>query len=194
MIEIETVALFLTNKFIQRKIISPDKKAIYKSGLLLILSDIINFSLVFIVGMLTKTFVYSILYLLMLWGIRRFSGGFHAKTYSVCRMVTVGMYVLVIYLNSILKSERLIYSVVFCVISIFTMLLLAPIKHPNKDLTVREMKFNKIMSLVSTSFFSVLAIAFSASERSMGFVMSLILLAISILMYVGIAVNRKGEK
>ena len=139
----ETISEFLTRQFISRQIINPDKKEIYKTGLKLILADIINFSLVLIIGALTKSFIYSCIYLIMLISIRRFSGGFHAKTYWLCRLVTVGTYVIVWLMSRMVNDYLMLCSIICDLITLVTMFAFAPIRHPNKQLTENEVKANK---------------------------------------------------
>lgn len=54
-----SIALLLTEKIIQKNIIKPEDKEIYKRGIELILSDIINVFLVLSIGIITKTFLLS---------------------------------------------------------------------------------------------------------------------------------------
>jgi len=187
----ETISEFLTKQFITRQIIDPNKKEIYKTGLKLILSDIINFSLILIIGSLTKSFIYSCIYLIMFWTVRRFSGGFHAKTYGVCRAVTLGMYILILLVSKLLNSYLMIYTITCDFVAIITMFLFAPIRHPNKQLTENEVKANKFFSMVTTLFFAVASVVLTAISRKEGIVIALILLAISVLMYIGLYTNGK---
>ena len=188
-----TLSNYLTEKFIQRSIINPDNYEIYKTGLELILADIINFSLILIIGIISKTFTYACIYLLMFWTVRRFSGGFHAKTYAVCRIVFVGTYVSIIYIGSVLSSS--IFAAVICnIITIITMCLFAPVKHPNKELTNREKQANRLFALLTTLFFAIISIILIFIGRKEGLIISLTLFAITILMYVGMLTNTKGGK
>ncbi|MCH5213260.1 MAG: accessory gene regulator B family protein [Oscillospiraceae bacterium] len=190
----ETISLCLTKKFLDRNIITPDKAEICKVGIELITADIINFSIILAIGVLTKSFIDSCIYLLLLWSIRRFSGGFHAKTYAVCRVVTVGIFAIILLINRIIHDYLLLYSIVFNITAFITMLLFAPVRHPNKNLTDKEIKANKLFSLMTTVFFATVSIVLIVIERKEGFVISLTIFAISILMYIGMLTNKKGGK
>lgn len=188
-----TLSNYLTEKFIQRSIINPDNHEIYRTGVELILADIINFLLILTVGFISRTFIYSGIYLLIFWTVRRFSGGFHAKTYTVCRIVTVGTYVAVIFVGRVLNI--LIPIAVICnIVTIITMCLFAPVKHPNKELTKREKQANKLFALLTTLFFAIISIVLVYVGRKEGMIISLTLFAITILMYVGMLTNAKGGK
>jgi len=187
----EIISEFLIRQFITRQIIDPDKKEIYKTGLKLILADIINFSLVLIIGALTKSFIYSCIYLIMLISIRRFSSGFHARSYWLCRLVTVGTYVIVWLISTKVNCYLILCTITCDLVAIITMFLFAPIRHPNKQLTENEVKANKFFSIVTTLFFAVASVVLTAISRKEGIVIALILLAISVLMYIGLYTNGK---
>lgn len=180
----------LTEKFIERHIIDSSKKEIYIEGLNLILSDIINFSLILIIGALTKSFILSLLYLIVFWNVRKFSGGFHAKTYMVCRTATIGTYLLIWLLYSVLNSYHIVCVIICSIIALATMLLFAPIRHPNKELTLGEIKANKLFSVIATLFFIVISVILIIIGYKEGLFISLTLFAITILMYVGMFTNR----
>ena len=189
----DAISNYLTRKFIQRSIIEPDKQDIYRTGINLILADIINFSLILTIGVISKTFIYACIYLLMFWTVRRFSGGFHAKTYNICRIITVGTYVAVIFVSRVLRI--LIPAAVICnIITIITICLFAPVKHPNKELTEREKQANKLFALLTTIFFAIISIVLVCIGRREGLIISLTLFAITILMYVGMLTNAKGGR
>lgn len=61
----ETIAIFFTEKLIQRGIVEPYKQDIYKIGMELIIADIINISLILALGLITKSFIYACIYLLI---------------------------------------------------------------------------------------------------------------------------------
>lgn len=188
----ERTAIYLTKKLVQRNIIDKNNVTIYETGLTLIISDIINFLIIIVIGLITNTFWYSCLYLMMLVIVRRFSGGFHAKTYNRCRLVTAGTYILIILVNELIINHWITYAMFFNVISIITMILFAPIRHPNKELTSTEIKANKLFALITTILSSILSIALIVLNRKTGLVISLILFAITVLMYAGLLTNRKG--
>lgn len=189
----KNISVFFVEKFIQHKIITPDKRGICKTGIELILSDIINFSLILIMGIITQSFFYSLIYIAELVLIRRFSGGFHARTYTVCRITTVGTYLVIYIMSRYINIYYWIYSMIFGIIDVLSMIFFAPIKHPNKELNETERKANKLFSVITTSGFVVMSIILSICNRKSGLIISLTLFAITILMYLGLLVNRKGE-
>ena len=192
-IEMEMISTFLTKKFIQRGIVEPAKQDIYKTGLELIIADIINILLILTLGFITKSFIYACIYLIMFWTVRRFSGGFHAKTYAVCRIVFIGTYISMICISAVLHRWLLV-SGVCNLIAFATMYLFAPIPHPNKELNSKEKKANKLFAMITTLFCILISIILVLLGCKEGLIISLTLLAITILMYVGMLTNAKGGK
>ena len=127
----------------------------------------------------------------MLISIRRFSGGFHAKTYWLCRLVTVGTYVIVWLMSRMVNDYLMLCTIICDFITLVTMFAFAPIRHPNKQLTENEVKANRFFSMVTTLFFAVASVVLTAISRKEGIVIALILLAISVLMYIGLYANGK---
>lgn len=190
----ETISTLLVDKLLQRNIILDEKARICKAGIMLILADIINFSLILIMGLFTKSLFESVMYLTIFWIVRRFSGGFHAKTYWLCRIVTVGTYITIFLVSNIINDYYIIITLICDIFAVSAMIVLAPIRHPNKYLTNKEVKANKLFALLTTLFFTLLSITLSVFNRKEGLVISLILFAISVLMYIGLLTNGKEGK
>lgn len=190
----EKVSELIVSKLLKNKIIISDKQEIYKTGIMLILADIINFFLVLMIGIITKSFLCSIIYLIVFSQVRKFSGGFHAKTFWLCRIVTVGTYVLIVLTSGLISRNYILITLCCDIFTLITMIVFAPVHHPNKDLTQKEEKANKLFAVLTTSIFTAVSITLVIFSRKEGMVISLILLAISILMYAGMLTNGKEEK
>ena len=103
-----------------------------------------------------------------MWAVRRFTGGFHAKTYTLCRICTVGIYALIILAGRFIKKNLLIYSVGMNLFTILTVIKFAPIRHPNKDLTETEIKANKFFAIISSVIFSAVSVFLIGVGRKEG--------------------------
>lgn len=189
----KTVSLLL-NELLKREIISKDKTDIYKVGLELIVADVINTILIIGVSLITNTFISGCLYMLVFCGVRKFCGGFHAKTYWLCRLVTVFTYLIIIAVSSVLSNNLLQIVLVCDIVTVISMFLFAPVRHPNKELKEKEIKANKLFAILSASGFSILSVMLILFERKEGLNISLNLFAISILMYIGMIINNRRKE
>lgn len=82
----EKISNAITDFYIRKNHVPKEKREIYSYGFQLILADIINFSIVILLGVFLGKVIDSILFLITLCSIRQFSGGFHAKTFWLCRV------------------------------------------------------------------------------------------------------------
>lgn len=189
----EQLANFLTNYCYKKNIISKEKKEIYMYGFKLIIADVINFLIIILLGTVFKRIFDSIVFLVVLCGLRQFTGGFHAKTFWLCRTSMIITYFSVMFLNIVVlnTSPKMIcaFTNFLCVIIIF---LLAPIENVNKPLTYRQKKSNKLKSVITSIILSVVAIIFVLADKNVGVTISTTLSAVVILMFVG-KIKQKGE-
>lgn len=136
---------------------------LYVYGIELIISTIISTALIILTGVITNSFIESIIFLFSFSVIRVYTGGYHSMTYLVCNVVSVLSYVF-IYLS--LEYAGAYFSNVFvmCAGYVLTMvlaLLFAPVENKNKELTKQEKKKYKLLSLVMiTVFYSVSAVCY----------------------------------
>lgn len=189
------LANIITTHCIKKNIISKEKKEIYMYGFKLIIADIINFLIIILLGTVFKRIFDSIVFLVVLCGLRQFTGGFHAKTFWLCRTSMIITYFSVMFLNIVVlnTSPKMIcaFNNFLCVIIIF---LLAPIENVNKQLTDRQKKSNKLKSLITSIILSVVSIIFVSADKNVGVTISTTLSAVVILMFVGKIKMKGGHK
>lgn len=187
------ISSLLTEEFIKRDIITSEKREICRIGIELILADIINFTAILLIGLIAGKFVYGCIYLVLFWTVRRFSGGFHAKTYAVCRTVTIGTFVLVLLAARLINAHLILYTAALDIAAIAAVVLFAPVKHPNKELSDKEIKMNRFFSLVSVLLFAAVSICLVSAGLKEGLCIALTLFAIAVLMLAGLISNRRRE-
>lgn len=192
----ENLSKALTNFYMQRSYISEDKSEIYQYGFKLIIADIINFSLIIILGIIIKRFTESAAYLITLCGVRRFSGGFHAKTFWMCRLSMIITFICVISCTHIVLHTIGCSNVITVLnaVSVIITAILAPVKHPNKPLSERQEKQNKAKAVITSLILSMAAAIFIAVNRIEGVTISITLAAVVVLMIIGIAVRKGGKE
>ena len=158
---VEKIVGLLMNCLIEKQCIEYDKKDIYAYGLKLILSDIINFSIILFISVLLKHIVTGIVFLITFCSIRKHSGGFHAKTFWLCRLTMITTFLCVVAAFEII-SQTSIQDYLVIALNLFSVLIivcLAPVKHPNKKLTDEQSKSNRKKAIIASSAFAVVSIA-----------------------------------
>ncbi len=186
----------ITDFYIKKSYISEDKREIYSYGFKLIIADIINFSIVMLLGVISGKFLESIVFLITLCGVRQFSGGFHAKTFWMCRLSMIVTFLCVIIISHFL-SETACYNIInigiINGISVIVIAALAPVEHPNKPLTGEQKKKNKRNAIITSLLLSVISIILIEANRIEGVTISITLTAVVILMIASIVLQKGGR-
>lgn len=185
----------IARRFVLSIDVPRDMKDIYVYGLRLIIADIINFSLILIFGAFLKCMVKAVIFLLMLLFVRRFTGGFHAGSFAVCRLSMIISFFSVLAVSHL--QSGFIYgeeiAIVVCFFSVLVVFFTAPIEHRNKPLNKEQRKSNRKKAIISSVVSSTLSSVLCFMGFPEGVFVSNTLLLIVILMFVGLII-KKGEK
>lgn len=185
----------LTGFYIKKNIISEDEKDIYCYGFKLIVADVINFSLILFIGTIINLFKESVVYLLTLALIRRHSGGFHAKSFTACRVAMIVTFLMVATVYMIITKFGYGNNILL-LLNVFNVLYIAiysPVKHPNKELNEKEKKNNKLKAIVYSVIFACISTLLISFKINAGVIILLTMSAIVILMLAA-QVSLKGGK
>ena len=141
------VATKLTNRLLLSGVISAEEEEIYIYGFELLLSFLFSTAVILAIGIVVQAVLPTIAFLAVFIVLRSYTGGFHARTYAVCSLVTFSVYGVVMLLSHFLTVGYIEY-LVMGVIGVALLIIFAPVKHPNKELTAQDIKRNKIISVV----------------------------------------------
>ena len=190
------IARSITDYLIKKDIIAKDKRDIYVYGFKLILADIFNYVLIVAFGTIIGKTIESILFLITLYGLRQFCGGFHAKTFTVCRLSMIITYVSVIILSDSIGNMKSCVHVLFTLnfISIVFVSMFAPVEHPNKPLQKKQREMNKRKSIIMSVFVCFVSLALVIKDIEPGVIMSTTMTAVIILMVVSMLLKKGGKK
>ena len=188
----DRLANTITDYYIRKKIITEEKREIYSYGFKLIIADVINYVIIISLGIVFNRLIESTSFLVALCGLRQFSGGFHAKTFWLCRLSMIITYICVMLLTDIVTYTKYETIIVISVnvISIVIIAITAPIVHLNKPLSD-----NKIKSIITSIFMSIVSIIIvDTTDMKFGVTISITLLAVVVLMIIGMAVQKGGKE
>lgn len=193
----DRLANTITDYYIRKKIITEEKREIYSYGFKLIIADVINYVIILSLGVIFQRFIESIAFLITLCGLRQFSGGFHAKTFWLCRLSMITTCLCVMLLTDIVTYTgfEIITAVFVNVISVVFITITAPIVHPNKPLSDKQKHSNKIKSIITSVFLSIASIVFVVTtDMKFGVTIAITLLAVVVLMIIGMAIQKGGKE
>lgn len=178
----------LTRHLRRHNVINEEDTDIYVYGLELLLSFFFSVSIIMLLGILLNSIFETILFLSVFIFLRCFSGGFHAKTYWMCSLVTFSTYGISL-LFSKLVSIHLIGYIILFVIGTVILAIFAPIEHPNKKLSQTQKKKFKIWSIVL--FITFISAGILMRDTSAGSVIFFSLISDIILLFIK---NKKQEE
>lgn len=192
----DKLANTITNYYIQKNIIAEEKREIYSYGFKLIFSDVINYMIIILLGIILNRLIESVAFLITLCGVRKFSGGFHAKSFWLCRLSMIITCLCVILLTDIVTYTgfETVIVIFVNVISVVFITIFAPVIHPNKPLSDKQKHNNKIKSVITSIVMSIVSIAIVAKDMKFGVTISITLLAVVALMTIGMAVRKGGKE
>lgn len=179
-------AELLTAFCVRKKYIPAEEKEIYCYGFKLIAADVINFSIIILIGILMNCLADSIIFLGVLCGIRQFCGGFHAKTFWLCRLSMVLTYISVEFLSLSISNLRIERPTVIIlnIIAITIIALFAPVENVNKLLTEQEKKVNKLIAIIASVCLAIISVILVVIGIDKGVNISVTMFAAAILMLV----------
>lgn len=115
---------------------------IYTYGFELLISSIIETLILIISGVILNSFLETIVFIISFSFIRFFAGGYHAKSYLKCAVVTVIVYLLVIISYELFKDISFICQmgviVLVFLLSFVFVCVFAPIENANKKIENKQ--------------------------------------------------------
>ena len=153
---ISKLSTHLTEKLLSNGTISDEDKDLYIYGLFMLFSHLLFFIIACIFGLILGCIFESIIFYIAFQFIRRYAGGYHAKTETRCEIMSALSILCCIVLikcskmydiNIVLLSTSLVFAVL-----IFTF---CPLDTPEKPLTDKEHKYFRKISLIILSLIIV---------------------------------------
>ncbi len=192
----EEVSKKLTAFFLRQRHVTEEEKEVYQYGFKLIIADVINFSIIILMSVIIHQVINGIAFLITLCLVRRYSGGFHAKSFFVCRLSLIITYLSVLLISFAINTTVYKTFIVFGIdlMSLITISILSPVVHPRKRLDQKQIKKNKIAAIITSSIFVVLSVLAINKNKSAGVVISVTLLAISFLMVIAKKYSKGGKQ
>ena len=166
---IHSVALIIADFLFSKDAITEEEKEVCAYGMELIISGIISVALVIIIGLITGSIWYAVVYNIMMIVIRLYTGGYHADTHVGCNVCYCGTYMISLLMLRIqMYVKGTIITWLIALAGYLIIVLNAPLEHHNKKLTMEQKEKYMILkgmaeaakktakaSVNSASFFSM---------------------------------------
>lgn len=136
---INNLSTRITNKLLAKGNIAEDERELYIYGLFMLLSHLMYLVLTIVFGLIFKCFLESVIFYIAFQFIRRYAGGYHAKTETRCEILSTLSILCCIVLIKLSKMydiriALLSISLVFAVL----IFILCPLDTPEKPLMIRN--------------------------------------------------------
>ncbi|OGO76712.1 MAG: hypothetical protein A2Y23_06620 [Clostridiales bacterium GWB2_37_7] len=156
---IDTLSRKLIQRMLDKEIIKFDDWEIYMFGLQLMISGVFKFIGFMIFAWALGWIVEAFIFLVVFGLIRVSAGGYHAKSYLMCFITTGIMMTTAILLSKLFLSRFSVVGLtVVLMIASLMVILYAPVDSPNRRLTAKERKINRIRSLLTVFCLSAIAL------------------------------------
>lgn len=175
----------ISSFFVEKKLIKEEDKELYDYSFEICLASVLNFMIVLVLAIITKTLLYSIVFLLGFMPMRLAAGGYHAGNHLRCMLLLVGVFlafVVLIYKYPIFWMNTTIFpALLFNTVCIF---LLAPLEDKNHPLEERQRERLKVKSQVLALLYAVITgigiFTFHDTKYVFSFVLGYLAVALSL--------------
>lgn len=152
----EEITLYL----IANKIIKIENRSFYMYGIELFINNLFITATIVIIALLSKTLIISLIFCIVFYLIRAYSGGYHCKKYIQCYFTSLSIYVSLLFANTYINNFKTIISIILLCVSFPIIVVCSPVEHKNNPLTIEEKSKYRKISIALLSTFSILDIAF----------------------------------
>lgn len=143
---ISDMSVKVTGVLLNNQVIEKQDEDIYKFGLELLISSVINLAVVITIGCIFGKFIQTILFILEFCFVRRFAGGYHANTHARCIATFSILYFLMLAITETFHVNANLILVIASVISNFIVFRLSPVVDQNKPLEEHEINRNSLIT------------------------------------------------
>lgn len=133
----------LTKCLLKNGMIDQSQQEIYEYGLERLINKTVSYIVLFLIAIMLKMVVPSILFLYFFFALRGRTGGYHASTKLRCFAGTLMIYVICMKGLLPLLEQHIEVAIMCMLLSAIVIFLLAPVNHPNLDFSLEEMNFYK---------------------------------------------------
>lgn len=173
------IALFLRDS----DIVDDETSQVCQYGFEIIISTLVGFLLVVIIGLCCGELLSAILFYTIFVGVRLSTGGYHATTHLRCKLLLCVCCLSTILTTIFFKNYYNIkVQTIIILFYLLTVFLFSPIEHPNAPLDNFAMKRNRGISIIVSFILAIVIMLGYFEFKKIAMVSSLTLLVVVILM------------
>lgn len=182
----EYISDWLTDSLFSNGFIKEGDREIYHYSIQVMIEKIIGFSTIFFLAFLWEKLLETIMFVFCFSYIRKYSGGFHSRSFAGCYIGTITIYVAYVKFLYLILLRNISINSFLLVTSVVIILAIGAVNHPNMDWSEKEYRESKMLTrIVATIEISCILIfmILGMEEKyilfmSFGLVLSAVLLAL----------------
>ena len=157
---------YIADFLLSQKVIKKQEKEIYVYGTQLVICSLINLLICITISLLLGELINGLIFFAIFSSLRRFTGGFHCKTFIMCNVVFSSVVALALLSNTFLGKvfENYVIVMVTAIFNLICILLFSPVYNENKKLTyIQKRRFlisSIIVYAIHIAFYLTLLIVF----------------------------------
>lgn len=152
------LASLICEHLIQNQTIPETKRAVYLYGFEVILSSLVYLFIFLFVSIISQCLISSLFFWLGIFIIRKIAGGHHANSYLSCHLLFESNHILFIFLFQLIPYSLYTYIILpIFMITLLSLLFIAPIDHKNKPFIKNEYKRYRLLCLLYCVALAILA-------------------------------------
>lgn len=149
----------MCDKIIAYGIAKEDDRELYEYSFLIMLEQVSIGVSILIVSLFFKVLFETVLYMVLFIPLRIYAGGYHARSFFWCYVISVGAYLTFVVLLCYVAIPAWIV-IVSVLISAVVIFLLAPMADPNKAMDAQEkIKFQKLVRMLLFAELAIFALS-----------------------------------
>ena len=149
-----------------------DNYELYEYAIYIILSSAFHMATVIVLGLVFNLLTESLVFYLSFIVIRKFAGGYHAKTPVRCYLFSFASNIIILCLVKWLSSINTLFIfilIIFELLCVVLILLISPLDTENNPLTGQEKKMYRMLtSIITILIFIISSLCFFKGYRNIG--------------------------
>ena len=149
-----------------------DNYELYEYAIYIILSSAFHMATVIVLGLVFNLLTESLVFYLSFIVIRKFAGGYHAKTPVRCYLFSFASNIIILCLVKWLSSINTLFIFIFIIfelLCVVLILLISPLDTENNPLTGQEKKMYRMLtSIITILIFIISSLCFFKGYRNIG--------------------------
>ncbi len=170
---------------------SSDEKEYYQYGIEITISSLLNVILIIGIGILFRSVIESIIFLVCFILLRQFTGGFHADTYLKCNCsFCISFIAVLIMYHTTFDKVNIWCSVAISTLCTAIIIYHCPIEHVNKPIPKYKRKLHKSVAALLSVVYGIVGTVMVAISNKYGALVLYTLVLVAVLIIFAIVKDR----